>query len=870
MAKPDDLKEPASLRDYRRKRDFARTPEPAGSTRRPGKSRRPSFVIQKHAARQTHYDFRLEVDGVLKSWAVPKGPSLDPSTKRLAVHVEDHPIEYGDFEGVIPRGEYGGGTVMVWDRGYWEPYGDAVAGYAKGDLKFILHGTKLHGRWVLVRMKRRESEKTENWLLIKERDEAAQPGTGDAIIERETRSVTTGRDMDAIAAAADRVWSSKAGGETPAPAQRSGKRTRTTEPSIDPSKVAGAKRARAPATLAPQLAMAAGTAPNGDDWLHEIKFDGYRILAHVHGGAARLRSRTALDWTDKFPELAQTLAALPVSQAVLDGEVAHVGVSGVTDFGALQDAVAARRTAQLVYMAFDLLFLDGWDLTDAPLEARKALLEALLARAETPAIRFSDHHVGRGPDFFAAACGLGLEGIVSKRRDARYRAGRGPTWLKVKNLEREDFVVVGFTDPEGERVGFGALLVGYHTPEGKLVYAGRVGTGYSTKALERLRERLGTLERKRPTVTLPADLSARGVHWVKPDLVVEVGFSAWTRDRVLRAASFIGIRDDTSSADVVIEPADNGRQPKLAPASAPIIGRDGAATVGGVRITHAERIVYPDGGASKLAVAEYYAAVADWILPHVAGRPLSLLRCPDGVEGQRFFQKHPWASVSDAIKQVAVPWKGTSETYLTIEDVRGLLGLVQMGVLEIHPWGSTIADLERPDRLIFDLDPDEGLGWDRVIETATAVRDLLKDLGLRSFVKTTGGKGLHVVAPVRPQLDWDAAKAFCRAVATTLAAGAPQRYTASMSKAARRGRVFIDYLRNGRGATAVAAYSTRARARATVSAPLSWDEVENGVRADHFTLETLPQRLRAAADPWADFLSVRQSISPAVRRKLGV
>jgi bifunctional non-homologous end joining protein LigD len=876
------------LKEYRRKRDFERTPEPAGRTRparapaKPGTkaAAKPSFVVQKHAARRMHYDFRLELDGVLKSWAVPKGPSLDPATKRLAVHVEDHPLEYGDFEGVIPAGEYGGGTVMVWDRGWWEPYGDADAGYAKGDFKFILHGAKLHGRWVLVRMKGRrrdERDKGDNWLLIKERDEAAQPGDGDTIVERETRSAATGREMDAIARDADRVWHSNR--DAPVEAKTGAAKpvvAKPRKPALDVSGVAGARPARAPPTLAPQLAQTAANAPPGDDWLHEIKFDGYRMLAHVKRGTVRLTSRNALDWTDKFPELAEALAALGVDEALLDGEIVHLTEHGVSSFSALQADLSEGTTAGLVYMAFDLLFLDGFDLTAARLEDRKAALRELLDGGVPPTIRYSDHHAGQGPEFFTAACGLGLEGIVSKRRDAPYRAGRSPAWLKIKSLEREDLVVVGFTDPEGERTGFGALLVGYHTPKGKLakgklVYAGRVGTGYTDKVLQALRARLGTLEQKRATVALPDGLSARGTHWVKPELVVEVGFSEWTRDGILRAASFVGLREDKAPAEVVLEPAAAGRTPRPAPAVALTpVARDGAAMVGGVRVTHAERVVYPDLGITKLAVAEYYAAVADAMLPHVARRPLSLVRCPEGIAGERFYQKHLTAGMPDAIKEIQVPTKDGSEPYVMIEDARGLVALAQMGVLEIHPWGSTVDRLEQPDRLIFDLDPDEGLAWERVVAAALEVRATLDKLGLVSFAKTTGGKGLHVVVPIKPALDWDAAKELCRALVLKLVDAAPQSYTASMAKPARRGRIFIDYLRNGRGATAVGAYSTRARPGATVSAPLTWAEVESFIRSDQFTIRTLPRRLHAGAEPWADFAATKQAISAAACRKLGV
>src|SRR6266851_146904 len=866
------------LREYQRKRDFSRTPEPAGSERRSRRQKKLGYLIQAHAARRMHYDFRLELDGVLKSWAVPKGPSLDPQAKRLAVHVEDHPIEYGEFEGVIPAGEYGGGTVMLWDRGWWEPIGDAAQSYAKGHLKFTLHGAKLHGAWALVRMKgRREGDKGDNWLLIKERDKDAVPGSDDAVVVQETLSASTGRDMAAIAQEADRVWSSKQGEVTkerakPKPRNAGAKQRETSPPAFDPSHLPGAKRAKSAPRLAPQLASAAEDAPRGDEWLHEIKFDGYRMLAYLRNGKVELRSRKDLDWTAKFPEVAAALSRLGVDEAVLDGEIVFYKEDGVSDFSALQNALAERKTADLVYMAFDLLFLAGWDLTGVALEARKAALRAFLAADPAPTIRYSDPQIGKGPEFFAGACDVKLEGIVSKRRDARHQAGRSSAWVKVKCGKREDLVIVGFTDPAGARAGFGALLMGYHTAKGELVYAGRVGTGYADKLLDALRRQLTALEQRKATVKLPAGLSARGTHWVQPELVAEVTFSGWTADGILRQSSFVGLREDKSPDEVVLDALAESPSATTAPAQPKAkIGRDGAAVVQGIRVTHAAREVYPEPGITKLALAEFYAEIAEFMVPHVARRPLSLLRCPEGVAGQRFFQKHLMPGTPAAIKRVPVPMKEGIEDYLMIEDAPGLVALVQMSVLEIHPWGSTIDNLEKPDRLTFDLDPDEGLGWDQVVAGAVAVRELLQTLGLRSFVKTTGGKGLHVVVPIKPTLEWDAAKEFTRLAVSMLVDAAPNLYTSSMVKKARRGRIFIDYLRNGRGATAVAAYSTRARADATVSVPVTWDEVEGGLRSDRFTVLTLPDYLRArAADPWAELATTKQTIAARVLRKLGV
>ncbi len=846
------------LQDYRRKRDFSQTPEPAGKVAK-ARKRKPSFVVQKHAARRLHYDFRLEMDGVLKSWAVPKGPSLDPGAKRLAVHVEDHPIDYGGFEGVIPQGEYGGGTVRVWDRGWWEPIGDADAGYAKGDLKFTLHGEKLNGGFALVRMRnRRDRDKGDNWLLIKERDAAAKPGSDDAVLAA-ANSAATGRDMAAIANASDRVWSSKSG-------EVKTKQAPKKKAPAGLGKIPGARRAKSAPEISPQLANVAPAAPAGEAWLHEIKFDGYRLLAHVRDGKVVLRTRNGLDWTKRFPELAEAFSRLELTEALFDGEVVHLTAGGATSFSALQDDLAERRTGTLIYMAFDLLFLDGWDLTGAKLEDRKAALRSLLQDRSGAKIRYSDHQLGKGEAFFSSASRFGLEGIVSKRRDAPYRPGRGAAWLKVKCGTREELVVVGFTDPAGKRQGFGALLAGYYTPKGKLVFAGGIGTGYSTKILSDLRKTLDRIERKRPTVALPAGLSSRGFHWVEPELVAEVGFADWTKDGMLRQASFLGIREDKKATEIVLDPRDGASRQKNSPArDLAEIRKDGSATVRGVRITHADKVLYPARNISKLDIASYYAEVAELILPNVVHRPLSLLRCPDGVDGQHFFQKHISAGLPDGIKSIAT----ARESVLVIEDVTGLLELAQLAVLEIHPWGSTIDDIERPDRLIFDLDPDEGLGWNRVKAAAIAVRDLLDELGLRGFAKTTGGKGLHVVVPIKPTLDWSAAKAFTLAVAARLAADEPGLYTVSMAKKARHGKIFVDYLRNGRGATAVAAYSTRARPGATVSVPLSWDEVERGIRSDQFTIANLPQRLRSLKDdPWADLARTKQTITSAMRKEI--
>jgi bifunctional non-homologous end joining protein LigD len=868
-----------ALEEYRRKRDFRKTPEPAGAAaphEKPGTGL--SFVIQKHAARRLHYDFRLELDGVLKSWAVPKGPSLDPGEKRLAVHVEDHPLDYGEFEGVIPEGEYGGGTVLLWDRGTWTPADpDPDAAYRKGSLKFTLNGEKLHGKWALVRMGgKAANERRENWLLIKERDDEALPQSGDAVVADNPLSVASGRSMDAIAADRDWVWHSNRDDNEKPPVQ-----------AIAVQDVPGARKRRMPDKLQPQLATVANQAPDGPEWLHEIKYDGYRLLARIEDGNVRLITRGGLDWTAKFPALADRLGQLPLDSALIDGELVHLEPEGTTSFSSLQDAISGGKTDTLNFFAFDLLYRDGFDLTGAALEDRKAALSAIISPQSQGMLRYSDHQIGQGPGFFARACSYKLEGIVSKRRTEPYRPGRGRSWLKVKCRNREEFVVVGFTDPEGSREGFGALLVGYHDPQGKLRYAGRVGTGFNTAQLLALHRQLESLARPDPTVTLPKGVSRKGVHWIEPRLVAEVEFADWTADAILRQASFQGLREDKDPKDVVydpktraaVEPASNPKKtparadrpaPRKTETEAPQRARDGSLTFEGVRLTHPDRVLYPGTNLTKLDIARYYAEIRDWILPELSGRLLTLVRSP-AAGMKTFYQKHIGDEAPPAIKRFNIDGQEEPEIYPYIEDLPGLVGLVQMGVLEIHPWGSRVDKLELPDRVTMDLDPDEDLPWARVTEAAIDVRDALAGIGLKSFAKTTGGKGLHVVIPLTPKLDWDQVKTFAKWLADSFVAQRPEAFTANMAKRARRGRIYIDYLRNGRGATAVGVYTPRARPGAPVSTPVSWEEVEQGVKPDKFTVETVPQRLTTlSADPWAEIGKIRQTISAAVRRQVGI
>jgi len=864
-----------ALEEYRRKRDFRRTPEPAGAVHPHAELEGAlSFVIQKHAARQLHYDFRLELDGVLKSWAVPKGPSLDPGEKRLAVHVEDHPLDYGAFEGVIPEGEYGGGTVLLWDRGTWIPADpDPEEAYRKGSLKFSLDGEKLHGKWALVRMGGKAArERRENWLLIKERDVEAMPDSGDAVVADNPLSVVSGRSLDAIAADRDWVWHSDG---------------REDEKKVALDGLAGARKSPMPDNIKPQLATAAEKAPAGDEWLHEIKYDGYRLLARIDGGKIRLITRSGLDWTGKFPALARCLGELFLERALIDGEVVHIEPDGTTSFAGLQDAISGGKTDNLTFFVFDLLYRDGWDLTGVALEDRKAALADIIPRRADGMLRYSDHQIGHGPAFLEEARKFKLEGIVSKRRNDPYRPGRGRSWLKVKCRNREEFVIVGYTDPEGSREGFGALLLGYYDPQGELRYAGRVGTGFNSERLSELRQRFESLARTDPPVALPKGVSRKGVHWIEPRLVGEVEFATWTADAIVRQSSFQGLREDKDPREVIYDPKSRtavdpdpspkktaARAKRAAPqkveAAEPERARDGSLVFEGVRITHPDRILYPGTKLTKLDVARYFAAIKNWALPHLSGRVLTLVRSP-AVGKKTFYQKHIGDEAPEALRRLELDDGETPETYPYVDDLPGLIGLVQMGVLEIHPWGCKIDALETPDRVTMDLDPDEGLPWERVAEAAIDVREALRGVGLESFAKTTGGKGLHVVIPLTPKLGWDEVKAFAKWIADSFTEQRPEDFTANMAKKARQGRIYIDYLRNGRGATAVGAYSPRSRPGATVSTPLSWGEVENAIRPEGFTVETVPRRLaRLGSDPWKEMLSLRQSISAAVRRRIGI
>lgn len=839
-----------SLREYERKRDFTKTMEPAP---RPGGDLGGQFVVQKHAARRLHYDLRLELDGVLKSWAVTRGPSLIRNSKRLAVQTEDHPMQYLEFEGNIPKGEYGGGAMIVWDRGRWIPEGDPHVGLDKGHLAFALEGTRLKGRWHLVRMKPRPpANKTNQWLLIKVDDPFARaPGEAD-ITEEETTSRLSGRTTEELAT----------GGELRADHAARAASARAGIPDV--SKVAGARKKLLPVFLAPSLAKLSPRPPTSPKWLHEIKHDGYRVQARIDGRSIKLLTRTGLDWTERFESIATALAGLALGSAWIDGEVVVEDDAGISSFSGLQADLSTGRQDRLRYYVFDLLYCDGFDLTPAPLVERKALLaEVIGGRPTGSPIRFSEHLVDEeGPKILEHTCRLGLEGIVSKRADLPYKAGRGEHWLKSRCTLRQEFVIVGYVPSTAAAGLVGALALGYYQ-DGKLRYAGRVGTGYSAAQAKALRDALEAIKADKPSFRNPLPAGAdKGVRWAKPQLVCEVEFRGFTADGLIRQSSFKGLREDKPAHEVVLEVG-----PAQADAAKPSAGESGAEghSIAGVRLTHPERILWGETGLTKQGLAEFYAEIADFILPHVVGRPLSLLRCPSGVSEPCFFAKRPWQGLGEAIRQVDTD---NGEPTLVIDDLTGLIGLVQAGVVEIHPWGSRVEQMEQPDRLIFDLDPGDDVAWSAVIAAAREVRERLGQVGLDSFVKTSGGKGLHVVVPIAPSLTWADAKAFTGSIAEAMSKDDPARYVATLSKRARRGRILIDYFRNSRGATAVAPYSTRARAQASVSTPLAWEELSQGIRADHFRVDNLRQRLRfLASDPWQGFFELRQTLAARAARR---
>ncbi|MGE3147661.1 MAG: DNA ligase D [Pseudorhodoplanes sp.] len=918
------------LKTYRAKRDFKLTREPRGGARdRAGRR----YVIQKHAATRLHYDLRLELDGVMMSWAVTRGPSLVPGEKRLAIHVEDHPVEYNSFEGTIPKGQYGGGTVMIWDRGSWKPEGDPHKGMAKGHLDFALNGEKLQGRWHLVRMNKRPGERQEPWLLIKSEDEAARSRSAPDILEEMPLSVVSGRSIPEIAKAGERVWhsnraatdqpdakppraarSAKAGSSrakssaikssgpsgsrkpaarpraaTGAGARAKSPRGRKTRKSAgkagkenDHTTVAalpGARLRPFPDFVSPSLATLADRPPTGSDYVHEAKFDGYRMQAHLSDGSVKLFTRTGLDWTHRFRDIAGALSQMPSREAILDGEIVARAANGISDFSVLQEDLKNGRRDRMAYYAFDLLYADGCDLTRVALVDRKAALADIMQDVpEGLPLYLSEHFETGGATFLEKACRIGLEGIVSKKRDAPYHAGRAGDWIKTKCTANQEFVIAGYEKSTTASRAIRALVLGYYE-NGVLRYAGRVGTGFKVAIERDLHRRLDALASPTMSFTaLPEEERRRKVRWVRPELVAEIDFRGWTHGEVLRQASFKGLREDKPARQVVRERAvretavmetdmnpaasksvRSGKNAAPAARGKVLRRQDNAVSVAGVALSHPDRVYWDDAGITKRQLAEYYEQVWDWMAPHVVDRPLALVRCPEGANFAKcFFQKHASAGLdSERLRRVPLPGE---EAAIAIRDLPGLIALAQAGVLEIHTWGTDADHVETCNRLVLDLDPGPELTFADVKQAARNVKKRLEDKGLQTFLKTTGGKGLHVVAPIAPT-DWDSAKDFAHALARDMERDEPERYVSNMAKRLRNKRIFVDYLRNGRGATAIAPYSTRARAGATVATPIAWDELGGLKTPNGYTVLNLMARLKKLKrDPWADMKKIRQKL----------
>jgi bifunctional non-homologous end joining protein LigD len=810
-----------NLDEYKRKRSFERTPEPEGGTGSPEGLR---FVVQRHMARREHYDLRLEWGGAFLSWAVPRGPSFDTRDKRLAVRVEEHPLDYGNFEGTIPQGEYGGGTVMIWDEGVWEPYGDAEAGLRGGALKFALKGRRLRGKWALVRLRAKEGEMKDNWLLLKEKDEYAKPSDGISGLDT---SIRTGRTMAEIEEGKDEAFAR------------------------NPFHTAGV-----------QLARLVDSVPEGGDWLYEMKYDGYRILAYVEGNGVRLVTRNGNDYTERFRNVADSLLDLAVGRAmVLDGEMTVADASGRTDFQALQSHMKSPRPQNLTYIVFDVLALDGEDLRGRRLIDRKETLEALMRDAPEN-LRYSRHVRGNGQESFAAACEAGMEGVVGKKADSAYGGTRNGDWIKLKCGKRREFVIGGYTLSDKRTSGVSSLLLGFYEG-GELLYAGRAGTGMGEAEMKELEGKFEGLKRtESPFRPAPEPRPNEEITWLAPELVAEIRFAEWTGEGLLRQASFKGLREDRDPRDIGKEGAEDEAQP---PSSAEAVERPmetngSGMLVEGIRITNPDKVIFEEPRITKADVIRFYAEVAGRMLPYVSRRILSIVRCPKGISQTCFYKKHPGPE-SKGIVTMPVPTNGgETEDYFYIEDASGLIYEAQMGTLEFHTWGSRVDDLEKPDTMVFDLDPDEGMDIDTVRRGVRDIRSLLAELSLNSFLKTSGGKGYHVVVPLQPAVSWDAFHDFARRVAEVMEMKWPDRYTSNVKKARRAGKIFIDWIRNGRGATSIAPYSLRARKGAGVSMPIAWDELD-AVEPGGVDMAGALARI-SGKDPWEDFFRDRQMLHP--------
>jgi bifunctional non-homologous end joining protein LigD len=871
-----------SLDEYQRRRDFDATPEPsgkskgksAGSRRKVSTDHALQFCIQKHDATRLHYDFRLEINGTLKSWAVPKGPSLDPAVRRLAVHVEDHPLDYALFEGHIPAGHYGAGDVIVWDRGIWIPLGDPQTAYDKGRLKFQLEGEKLSGQWNLVRT--HLEGKQEQWFLIKSKDAFARPKAEFDVVEAQPDSVLSQRTLITRAPVAEK------------PPSRSGKQTvKQTAKAKSPKAIPlnGAQLADMPDSIKPQLATLVDSAPEGD-WRYELKLDGYRIMARIENGQVRLLTRNGHDWSNKMPRQVQALESLGLESAWLDGEVVVADDEGMPDFQALQNAFESGRHESIVFYLFDMPYLNGMDLRNVVLEERRAALAAVLERGNDDALRFSEDFSESADALLNSVCQMKMEGLIGKRVGSPYQSRRSTDWIKLKCKRRQEFVVVGFSEPKGSRSAFGALLLGLHDADsGELRYAGKVGTGFNETTLRSIHARLKPLEIKTtPVVNPPTGLEAKGVHWLRPELLAEVAFAEMTREGSVRHAVFQGLRDDKPATQISEEqprPASDVAKPKPGSAEKPVVKPRKSASPsprttagasapgdGKIRITHPERIIDASSGATKMQLAEYYAQVFPWIATHLQDRPVALVRAPEGIAGELFFQKNADTLAIPGLISLGKEHGG--QPIMVIDNPQALIGAVQMSTIELHTWNATLADLEHPDRFILDLDPDPVLPWKPMVEATQLTLTILDELGLQSFLKTSGGKGIHIVVPLKPKADWDEVKAFSQAIVKHMATLLPERFSAVSGPKNRVGKIFIDYLRNSQGATTICAFSARTREGLPISVPVRREEVARLKSANEWNIHNVLERLADQDDPWAGYGKVRQTITADMRRRIGM
>ncbi|MBC5764859.1 DNA ligase D [Ramlibacter albus] len=829
-----------ALKLYREKRHFDQTPEPAeGGV--PNEQAR-AFVIQKHWASRLHYDFRLELQGTMKSWAVPKGPSYDPADRRMAMPTEDHPIAYNRFEGTIPAGNYGAGKVIIWDKGTWHPLGDPAKGYREGRLKFELRGHKMHGRWTLVRMSGKgDDDKRQPWLLIKERDEWVRPATEYSVVDEMADSVKHLEDRPGAVAPP----SSKAA---------------TLAPTDGPPK--GSRKAALPKELTPQLATLVDEPPaQSDEWLYEVKFDGYRMLARAEGGRVKLVTRNGNDWTSKLRQLQEALEGMDLPDGWYDGEIIMPGTDVPADFQALQNAFDSARTASIVYYLFDLPYCAGYDLREVPVEQRREVLKRIVERKPHGNVRFSEVFDAPAHAVLDSACRLGLEGVIAKRKGSAYVTRRSSDWIKLKCHKRQEFVIGGYTDPKGSRVGIGSLLLGVHE-DGKLRYSGNVGTGFNDKVLADLRGKLEALKADRSPFQAGSEIP-RNAHWVKPQLVCEVQFGEWTRDGRVRHSVFHGLREDKPASRIVREQAVHD-----APVDKPAASASSVALPATLRVSHPDRVVDAQSGITKIQLVRYYALVTPLMMPHLKHRPIAMVRAPEGIGHELFFQKHlDRYKMKGMVELDPAIWPGTPPM-IEVGKPEGLLSAAQMNVVEFHTWNGTVPAIDKPDRMTFDIDPGEGVTWPQIQEAAQLVRALLDELELPVFLKTSGGKGLHLVVPLRKKFDWDTVKDFSQAIVQHLARTLPDRFVAKSGAKNRVGRIFIDYLRNGYGATTACAWSARARPGLGISVPVRWDELKSLKGGAHWTVSTVHERLDAGNEPWSDYEKSRAALTAAMK-KLG-